>query len=145
MKKISKKALINRAIDYGMDETLAKATIIQFGDYDYFRESKAQDITNYGINGGFGGFIYYSDTVPFAEKHIKSILAFAKQQANDIGYDSVYSMIASFNCFKGKNETDIVEAIYDPDYELRTMAMNGLAWYVGEEMARIYCDMLEAN
>lgn len=50
---------------------LAQAVIDNFGDDESFVQS-APDVANYGIDGGYSGFIYYSDTVPFAVKNKKA-------------------------------------------------------------------------
>jgi hypothetical protein len=141
MKKLTQKTIIENT---GMSAKLARAAIKQFGDYDYFLQCAA-NVVNYGISGGFGGYIYHSDTVSFAEKHLKDILAFAKEQANDIGYDSLYAMFADFNCFKDLSQTEIIEALYDKNTEDRQAVMNGLSWYIGEEIARTAVDLQEHN
>jgi hypothetical protein len=141
MKKLTQKTIIENS---AMAPKLARAAIKQFGDYDYFLE-RASDVVNYGISGGFGGYIYYCDTVSFAEKHLKDILAFAKDQANDIGYASVYEMLAAFNCFKDLSQTEITEALYSKAADDRQAVMNGLAWYIGEEICRTAVDCQENN
>jgi len=106
---------------------------------------KAPDITRHGINGGFSGFIYYSETEPFAKRHRKAISEMASQQANDFG-SSVHEMIRGFGCFRGETLTDeeIGSALYaGRDVDGGANVLNALAWYTGEEVSRAYCDMIE--
>lgn len=118
---------------------LAQAVIDNFGDDESFVQS-APDVANYGIDGGYSGFIYYSDTVPFAVKNKKAILSYAKEQAESFGSDGVFAMIANFNCFSDLSESDVAEAFYeeDEDGENHTILFNGLAWYIGEEVCRAF-------
>jgi len=124
---------------------LVAAVVCQFGGWESFKES-AQDVTNHGINGGFSGFIYYTDTVKFAKAHKADILAYARDMASDLGEPGAYSMIAGFNCFKGQDLTgdDVADAINNPRHDEHTNVMNALAWFAGEEVCRSYCDMVEA-
>ena len=46
---------------------------LSFTEVDELRAT-LNDIHSYGIEGGFGGFIYYSDTVAFAEQNKSDIL-----------------------------------------------------------------------
>lgn len=45
-----------------------------------------KDISNHGIDGGYGGFVYYSDTVKFFDANKKDIIALANESADSIGY-----------------------------------------------------------
>ena len=45
----------------------------------------AADVSNYGAAGGFCGFIYYCDTVKFAEKNGVIIRAALKETADQLG------------------------------------------------------------
>lgn len=130
---------------------LVRAVVKQLGGRQEFTE-RAQDITNHGISGGFSGFIYYSDTVPFARKHKASILKMAEEQAADFGED-LYTMISSFNCLtdhrtrKPEYTTGQIAAIihgrFTDSEGDHTQVFNALAWYAAEEVARAYCDLLE--
>jgi hypothetical protein len=72
------------ASNYCSDPVLAKAVIAQFGDDEFFVDS-ASDVVNHGINGGFNGFIYYADTVPFALANRDSIGQLASNDASEMG------------------------------------------------------------
>lgn len=124
-------------------EKLVRAVVRQMGGWESFTES-APDITNHGIDGGFHGFIYYSDTEPFAKRNRAEILRMASDQAESIGIGLV-EMIKGFNCFRNSPpaESEIVEALAGKAQE--TQVPNALAWYAGEEVARAYCDALESQ
>ena len=122
-------------------ETLVRAVVRQMGGWESFKES-APDICRGGIDGGFHGFIYYSETEPFAKRNRKAILEMASAQAKEFGVGLV-EMIQGFGCFRHSKptESEIVEALAGRGTE--TQVPNALAWYAGEEVARAYCDMTE--
>lgn len=115
-----------------------------------------QDISNHGIDGGFGNFIYHMDTVPFGRKHREAILAECKELADDCGLDGAMSLIAGFGCLDDYDADDVARAIYEPDDEteaalrfhngmryerhLYTQVYNALAWFAAEEVARSIAD-----
>lgn len=140
---MKKSELIKLAQNYGMTEKLAKAAINQFGDYDYFKEC-ANNICNYGINGGFAGYIYYYDTVKFTQKNKKDIIEFCKSFAESLS-ESMPAMLSMFNCFKDYSIDEIMDGLYNPRSQDRQIIFNGLAWFIGEEIARIYCDNIDAE
>lgn len=63
---------------------LIRAVVRQSGGWDSFKDM-AEDITNHGVDGGFHGWIYYADTVPFAQRNKAVIMAMAQELANDLG------------------------------------------------------------
>jgi len=134
-----KPSLANLIESTNIPESLVRAVVKQMGGWESFKES-APDITRHGISGGFHGFLYYSETVPFAKRNRKAILEMATQQADDFGAGLV-EMIKGFNCLKGATETEIVEGLAGVTDE--TQVPNGLAWYAGEEVARAYCDAFD--
>jgi hypothetical protein len=124
---------------------LASAVIRQFGGWETFQE-KANDVANYGINGGYCGFIYYDDTVAFAKKHKKLIIENIMQFADDVG-ENFTKVIADFNCLKnsGIGDNDVLMCLMSPrscdDYVLQQV-YNALAWYVAETVAHEYVDFV---
>lgn len=122
-----------------LPESLVRAVVRQMGGWDSFKES-AQDVANYGADGGFNGFIYYNDTVPFAKRHKSVILDLAKQMADDLGEPGAMSMIGGFNCLK-MSADDVAEAILNPRSAESTNIYNSLAWFALEEVARSYADL----
>jgi len=128
----------------GLNASLVRSTVRQTGGWDSFQES-AQDVCNHGVSGGFGGFIFYSETVPFAKCNKKAILEMCKEQAEDYygkGY-SVCQFIAGFNCVDCDAE-QVAIALYIGKGDDVTGVYNALAWYALEEVSRRYCDILES-
>ena len=122
---------------------LARAVVAQFGGWEVFTQA-ARDLQNGGIDGGFHGFVYHSETEPFARRNRREIAELAESQAVDIGIE-ITRMIQGFGCFKGCDVTgsEIGRALYagenTPDgYNV----LNALAWYAGEEIAREYINAL---
>lgn len=125
--------------------SLVRAVVKQMGGWESFTES-AQDISNHGIDGGFHGFIYYSDTEPFARRNREAIAQMASEQAEEFG-TGVIEMIRGFGCFRnGTKPTDeeIGSALYaGKDAKDGLPVLNALAWYAGEEVSRAYTDLIE--
>lgn len=123
-----------------LDEKLTRAVVRQVGCWEYFQEV-AEDVTNHGAMGGFSGFTYYVDTEAFTKHNKALILDMAKEQAQDIDADNIFSMIANFNCIDLSAE-EVAEAIYNHQSEDRTTVYNALAWYALEEVCRVYSDLI---
>ena len=129
-------------------ESLVEAVITQFGGWDDFTES-CQDVSNYGIDGGYGAFIYHVDTVKFAHDNLKAILSLAKQWADELGEDGAYSFISGFTCLPDCPADEIAEAIYmhsiddDPWNDDFVQVMNALSWFAAEEVCRAYAQLME--
>lgn len=120
-----------------INATLVRAVVRQAGGWETFKET-AIDVANHGANHGVSGFIYYNDTVAFTKRQKANIMELAKEQANDFGSDSVYSMIASFNCLNDVEEYEVAQAIHTGKGEMATQIYNALAWYALEEVSRAY-------
>lgn len=102
-----------------------------------------EDIRNHGIDGGFSGFIYYTETSQFALEHGKEIWAAVKSLSDDLG-EAPLDLIQSFNCLNGLYDQDeILDTIWAmKNYELEgaedqadTSILNALAWFAAEEVA----------
>jgi len=126
---------------------LIKATVRQFGGWQSFQEA-APNVASHGIDGGFNGFIYYTETNRFARRNRALIAALASQQAEDFG-TPVIEMIQGFGCFKHNPPTDedIGKCLWGgvPADQDEVGIYNALAWYAGEEVCRSFCDLAEAN
>lgn len=123
--------------DSGIPPKLVRAVIRQLGG-----KESLEDIASHSIDGGFHGFIYYSDTVPFFKRNRAEILELVRRYADDFGTDPV-SVVAGFNCLTDDSETRESAArclfggrLTDDD----TQVANALAWFAGEEVARAFCD-----
>ena len=93
-----------------------------------------QDVSNHGAGGGFGGFIYYGETVDFTRRNRAEIMTQLKEDADSFG-SSVSDMVCNFNCFKGYSEDEILVALYSGTGDNVTTVYNGLAWYALESVA----------
>ena len=67
-----------------------------------------KDINNHGIQGGFNGFIYYSETVKFAKTYRKEIFNLLKMDAHMLGLElcDIPSMVAGFGYFRDRKMDD---------------------------------------
>ena len=136
------KAFLHSGASHHIPASLVRAVIRQSGGIESFAED-AENITNHGVNGGFHGWIWYTDTVAFTKRNKAAILELCKDTAESMGADNIYSLIASFGCAKGYSAEEIAEAIHNSRSEDRTTIYNCLAWFAAEEVARAYCDMME--
>ena len=116
---------------------LIRAVVRQIGGWESFTDHAA-DVMNHGADGGYHGFIYFTDTVSFVKRHKAAILDSCKQMADDLGED-VYTMIGGFNCLK-ISPMEAAEAIHNPRSDERGTVFNALAWYALEEVSRSYAD-----
>lgn len=108
---------------------------LSFTEVDDLRAT-LNDIHSYGIEGGFGGFIYYSDTVAFAEQNKADILDIARDMADALEVDGAYSLIAGFACLgDGYTADSVADAINNPAHEDYTQVLNAMAWFAAEEFA----------
>jgi hypothetical protein len=121
--------------------TLQQAVIDQLGCDEDELLGTCQDISSHGIDGGFGAFIYYSDTIAFAEANKDDILQLARDMAEECGFDGAYSLIATFRCLgDGYTSDSVADAINNKDHDDYTQVMNALAWFAAEEVSRGICD-----
>jgi hypothetical protein len=104
------------------------------------------DINNHGINGGYSGFIYYSDTERFARKHRKAIVALIEYEAQEF-CESIESFLGGFNCFDFKDKQEKKECMLyvygGATNKFETLVLNGFAWYAGEWASRIITELAE--
>jgi len=138
-----------------MEQRLIGAVIAQLNfqprfsaDFDDI-DSTMRDIRNNGADGGFSGFIYYSDTCKFARDNMALIYSHAKNQAVEFGIDPL-EMIAGFNCLHGECPAFEIASVIHDDIDDATRndgadvaILNALAWYALEEAAQ-YWEIYEA-
>jgi len=121
---------------------LQQAVINQLGydELDKDCASQLKNISNYGIDGGFSGFIYYNETCQFFDDNKVLILTQLEEDAFNFGEDML-TMISHFNCLTDNQRkpqytpTEIMNAIYNQDDENETQIKNALAWYAAETVA----------
>jgi hypothetical protein len=130
-----------------LSDKLLNATVAQFGGWELFK-SRAKDVCNHGIDGGFCGFIYYSETVKFSESPQvrKEIIKLLEDTAADLGED-VVSMVAGFGVFRtspmdSEDKRDLYRYLSEAKCKETTIP-NLMAWFAGEEVCRSYVDLLD--
>ena len=120
--------------------SLVRSVVRQCGGWESF-VSMAQDVCNCGASGGFGGFIYHTETIAFTKRNKKALLELCKRQAEEIygkGY-TIGQFIAGFNCVDCGAE-HVAIALYTGKGDNVTTVYNALAWYALEEVCRTYVD-----
>lgn len=137
MKNVTIKSMINNS---NIPASLIRAVVRQFGGFEAFEEV-AQDVTNHGIQGGFHRFIYYTDTLKFYAANQRAIVDYAAELAVDFGQSTV-EMVRAFNCLDA-TDGEVGATIYGTKRQYDTQVANALAWFAGEEVCRLYCDLLE--
>ena len=140
MKKITLAKLIQSS---SIDASLIRAVVRQLGGWQSFKDH-APDIVNHGIDGGYYGFIWNTDTVAFTKRNKSAIIDLCKQMADDFGQSGTIEFIASFNCLKGTSQEEVADGLYNPRSVDRTTIYNALAWFAGEEVCRAYDDMVQS-
>jgi hypothetical protein len=110
--------------------------------YNRIGKESIQDVNNYGINGGYSGFIYYSETAKFYSRYRKLINKLVFEMAESFG-EEAQNMVLNFNCVNSDNESkhDIAICLYGGN--LRTLKdefhlPNALAWFAAEEVCRMF-------
>ena len=125
--------------------TLTRAVIKALGG----KESLI-DVNNLGAMGGFPKFTYYSDTVPFYEKHRQEILSLLEADGEDFGEEPA-SIVMQFQCLRLKEadrderrsySSAINRLLYgnrkiDWTKGEEVMVANALSWYALEAVARM--------
>lgn len=99
------------------------------------------DVINHGINAGFNGFIYYSDTHKFAIKHKKQIVLMLEDMADQLGQD-VVSMVGNFGVFRNspmdsQDKKDLYKYLSGCNPEQGAIT-NVMAWFAAEEVCRMF-------
>ena len=119
---------------------LIRAVVKQSGGWEDFKES-ASGMAQC-IDGGFQGFIYYTDTVAFFKRNRVAILELAERVADDMGEDML-TLIQGFGCFRKDRPSQgaLCKALYQGKGEDATNIMNCMTWFAGEEVARSYTDL----
>ena len=122
---------------------LIRAVVQQLGGMNNDTQQMMKDILRHGIDGGFHGFIYYSDTCKFAQKNQQHIAVLLEEQAEQLGED-VVSMVANFGVFRNPPMDDADRK--DLHLFLAGQAgrckghtiLNVLAWFAAEEVCRMF-------
>lgn len=98
------------------------------------------DIANHGVSGGFGGFIYHSDTIKFFDDNRSLILAELASFGDDLG-ESAPDMVKNFGCLDS-NDFETMQAVdavlMDIECENEgdeVQVKNALSWWACEHVA----------
>jgi len=99
--------------------------------------NELQNVSNSpcGAAGGFGGFIYYSETVAFWRRNRKKITRYMEELAESLGEKNALTMVCGFNSFKDEDTNDIARALYGNYSDDFTQIYNTFAWFALEEIA----------
>ena len=134
MKLKTKKAVIAEHPDY---KNLINNVISNIG------LDSVSDVVEHGIDGGFSGFITYTDTHAFAMKHRKAIKNLLQESADDQGID-IPEMVSYFNIFKTcplelEDKPMLYNYIGGGKCEIGPIT-NIMAWFAAEEVCRWFED-----
>lgn len=99
------------------------------------------DVNRDGIDGGFNGFTFYSDTHAFAIKHRVIIAKMLEEVADNLGED-VIAMVGGFNVFSNnpmdaQDKKDLYKFLSGGKPEQGAIT-NVLAWFCVEEVCRMF-------
>ncbi len=99
------------------------------------------DVANHGIDGGFSGFIYYSDTHKFAMTYRKDIIRLLEEQADSLG-EEVVEMVSNFGVFRrspmdNEDKKQLYRYLGMGKCE-QSAITNVMAWFAAEEVCRMF-------
>jgi len=98
-----------------------------------------EDVNNHGIDGGFNGFIYYSETHSFAMRYRKHIIRLLEEMVENYDDISVYNFVSGFRCLNMDHEDEIDFYKFmgggKPD---QCSITNAMAWFAAEEVCRMF-------
>ena len=87
-----------------------------------FEEQELKDMVTHGVDGGFHGLIYYSETVKLFEEYRDDIFEKLSDTTEEMGCNNIYELLAGFN----KNHMP---------WNYLQFA-NQLVWFMAEETAK---------
>jgi len=121
------------------------------GSGETFLELSGQfeNCAEHGANVGFGGFIYYSETIAFYKANSEDIVAHMENMAAELGTD-IIAMVQGFGVFRNSEKPTVLEvgrALWGTGKirEELTSLYNVFAWYALEEVSRTWYRYLEDN
>lgn len=101
------------------------------------------NVNSHGIDGGYHGFIYYSDTHAFAMRYRKIIVKLLEEHADMLG-EEIVEMVSNFGVFRRQGiDNDDKRELYKylgggkPEQSTVT---NLMAWFAAEEVCRMFED-----
>jgi hypothetical protein len=107
------------------------------------------DCAQYGADGGFSGFVYYSETIAFFKANRRDIVRNLESMAEELG-EEVFEMVKNFGVFSHSTPPasgEIGKALWDSGkiHEGLTSLYNVFSWFALEEIARVWSDYLYEN
>ena len=98
-----------------------------------------EDVNRHGIDGGFGGFIYYEETHKFAMRYRKLIKRLLYETAESMG-EGVLTMVEHFGVFRNdkmdREEESNLFAYLGNGMPRQGRVTNVMAWFAAEEVCR---------
>ncbi len=116
--------------------SLQTAVIQQLG-YDEMDDEcmdTLKDVSNYGADGGFGQFCYYSDTTAFFDDHRTEILTEINELSGELG-ESAADIVKGFNCLNHDFDHEVDQVLLNLPCEDDVNVKNALAWFALEHVA----------
>lgn len=104
---------------------------------EFWQELENVNRSYCGAAAGFGGFIYYSETVKFWRKYRKQITAFMNYESDSLG-ENIMSMVLNFKSLDGFTSDEIGRALYGKYDSDLNQIYNTFAWYALESVAFAY-------
>lgn len=128
----TKKQVLANNSDY---KTLINAVISRIG------MDSIEDVNRHGIDGGFSGFIYSSDTHAFAMRYRKLIVRLLEELANDLS-EEVIQMVSGFGIFRrspmdNEDRKELYKYLGGGKCQQSTIT-NLMAWFAAEEVCRMF-------
>lgn len=109
--------------------------------YNRIGKENIMYVVNHGIDAGFSGFIYYSETHAFAMRYRSIIVKMLEETAQDLGED-VVSMVANFGVFRrsamdAEDKKDLYKYLGGGRPQQGAIT-NVMAWFAAEEVCRMF-------
>lgn len=118
-------------------KTLINAVISRIG------LDSVQDVNSGGIDGGFGGFVYNSDTHAFSMRYRKMIVRLLEETAEQLNQE-VVEMVAGFGAFRrapmDKEDRKELYQYLGGGKPKQCPITNLMAWFAAEEVCRMFED-----
>jgi hypothetical protein len=124
--------------------------------YSRIGKDSIMDVVNHGIDNGFNGFIYYSETHTFAMRYRSIIVRMLEDTAESLGED-VVTMVSNFGVFRPRTNSRYtesgrmgIESTMDAEdkkdlYKYlgggrpqQGTITNVMAWFAAEEVCRMF-------
>lgn len=117
-------------------KTLINGVIKTLGNTSFI-----EDINSHGIDAGFPGFTYYTDTHKFAMRYRKLIVRMLEETTDQLGED-VVSRVSHFGIFRNspmdnEDKRDLYKYLGGGRNEQSTIT-NVMAWFAAEEVCRMF-------